>query len=208
MKNREIVSAFLGSAFFAVPYLALAVPLAPSLAIGACAFAAGELVFRGADIKTLKETNFDLYQTLETGKKQNKHILDMISMIEDESIKKNLREINDTVTKIIKTIEKSPEKVRLLKNFFDYYLPVTVKIVDRYDEFENQRLSSKEINQLNESTIKTISEINGVFKKFLNNLYESDVIDTNVEIKVLNSMLKSDGLGKSSIKVEEEDKDE
>ena len=208
MKNSEVVSAVVGGCFFAVPYLALAVPLAPSLVIGAAAFAAGELVFRGNEIKTLKETNFDLYLTLETAKKQNKHILDMVSMIEDESIKMNLKDINETVTKIIKTIEKSPDKVKLLKNFFDYYLPVTVKIVDRYDEFENQRLSSAEIKKLNDSTIKTITEINDVFKKFLNNLYESDVIDTNVEIKVLNSMLKSDGLEKSSIKVEEEDKHE
>lgn len=205
MKNSEVVSAVIGGCFFAVPYLALAVPLAPSLAIGAAAFAAGELVLKGNEIKTLKETNFDLYQTLEVAKKQNKHILDMVSNIEDETIKKNLKEINDTVTKIIKTIEKSPDKVRLLKNFFDYYLPVTVKLVDRYDEFENQRLSSDEIKKLNDSSIKTISEINDVFKKFLNNLYESDVVDTNVEIKVLNSMLKSDGLGKGTLKVEEDE---
>lgn len=204
MKNSEVVSAVIGGCFFAVPYLALAVPLAPSLAIGAAAFAAGELVLKGNEIKTLKETNFDLYQTLENAKKQNKHILEMISNIEDDTITKNLKEINDTVTKIIKTIEKSPDKVRLLKNFFDYYLPVTVKLVDRYDEFENQRLSSNEIKKLNESSVKTICEINDVFKKFLNNLYESDVVDTNVEIKVLNSMLKSDGLGKNTLKVEED----
>ena len=153
MKNSEVVSAVIGGCFFAVPYLALAVPLAPSLAIGAAAFAAGELVLKGNEIKTLKETNFDLYQILETAKKQNKHILDMVSNIEDDTIKKNLKEINDTVTKIIKTIEKSPDKVRLLKNFFDYYLPVTVKLVDRFDEFENQKLSSDEIKKLNESSI-------------------------------------------------------
>lgn len=204
MKNSEVVSAVIGGCFFAVPYLALAVPLAPSLAIGAAAFAAGELVLKGNEIKSLKETNFDLYQTLEVAKKQNKHILEMVSNIDDDTIKTNLREINETVTKIIKTIEKNPDKVRLLKNFFDYYLPVTVKLVDRYDEFENQRLSSDEIKKLNESSIKTISEINDVFKKFLNSLYESDVVDTNVEIKVLNSMLKSDGLGKGTLKVEED----
>ena len=204
MKNSEVVSAVIGGCFFAVPYLALAVPLAPSLAIGAAAFAAGELVLKGNEIKSLKETNFDLYQTLEVAKKQNKHILEMVSNIDDDTIKTNLREINETVTKIIKTIEKNPDKVRLLKNFFDYYLPVTVKLVDRYDEFENQRLSYDEIKKLNESSIKTISEINDVFKKFLNSLYESDVVDTNVEIKVLNSMLKSDGLGKGTLKVEED----
>ena len=46
MKNSEIASALVGGAFFAVPYLALSIPIVPSLVIGACAFAAGELVFR------------------------------------------------------------------------------------------------------------------------------------------------------------------
>lgn len=47
MKNKEIVSAIVGSAFFAVPYIGLSVALAPSLAIGCAAFGASQLVFSG-----------------------------------------------------------------------------------------------------------------------------------------------------------------
>ena len=47
MKNKEIVSAVLGSTFFAVPYLALSVTLLPSLAIGCAAFGASELMLSG-----------------------------------------------------------------------------------------------------------------------------------------------------------------
>ena len=207
MKNSEIASALVGTTFFAVPYLALSVPILPSLAIGSVAFIAGELVFK-KDIKTsLKQSNVTLYKTLERAKKENKHIIDMIPLIDDEELKINLNEINDTVDKIIKTVEKNPEKEKYIKNFFDYYLPVTIKLVDRFDEIENQKISSKEIKKFYETTGSTIKEINDVFKKFLNNLYERDMIDTNVEIKVLNSMLKSDGLDKDFIEVEG-DKDE
>ncbi len=202
MKNSEIVSAVVGGTFFAVPYLALSIPVLPSLAIGAAAFAAGELVFRKDEVKTLKETNISLYNILQKAKKQNKHILVMIPQIEDEKVRVTLNEINDTVDKIIKTIEKEPDKEKKLKNFFDYYLPVTVKLVDRYDEIENQHMTSSEIKKFNDSTKKTLEEIDTVFKKFLNILYESDVLDTKVEIKVLNSMLKSDGLSKNELKVE------
>ena len=204
MKNSEVISAVVGGTFFAVPYLALSLPILPSLAIGATAFVAGELVFHKDAVISLKETNLNLFETLEKAKKQNKHILDMIPMIEDKEIQSNLKEINDSVTKIIKTIEKYPEKEKKLKNFFDYYLPVTVKLVDRFDEIENQKLSSSDVKKFYETTNKTISEINDVFKKFLNNLYEADMLDANVEMKVLNSMLKSDGLDKNSIKVEED----
>ena len=203
MKNSEVVSAVIGGSFFAIPYLALNIPILPSLAIGALAFTAGELVFRKG--KTLKESNLTLYETLENAKKQNKHILEMIPKIENIELRKSLNEINTTVTKIINTIEKDPEKEKKLKNFFDYYLPVTVKLVDRYDEIENQRINSKEEKSFNLTTEKTIKEINDVFKQFLNILYQSDMNDTDVEIKVLNSMLKADGLSKNELNVEEGD---
>ena len=203
MKNSEVVSAVIGGSFFAIPYLALNIPILPSIAIGTLAFTAGELVFRKD--KTLKESNLTLYETLENAKKQNKHILEMIPKIENIELRKSLNEINTTVTKIINTIEKNPEKEKKLKNFFDYYLPVTVKLVDRYDEIENQRINSKEEKSFNLTTDNTIKEINDVFKQFLNILYQSDMKDTDVEIKVLNSMLKADGLSKNELNVEEGD---
>ena len=45
MKHKDTVAAIIGSSFFAVPYLALSVPILPSLAIGVGAFFAGELLF-------------------------------------------------------------------------------------------------------------------------------------------------------------------
>ena len=204
MKHSEVVSGVIGGSFFAIPYLALSVPFSPSLAIGAAAFAAGELVLKTNVVETLKETNLDLYHKLQKARKQNQHILDSIPKVENEELRIELNEINDTTTKIIETIEKNPDKEKKLKNFFDYYLPVTVKLLDRYDEIENQRLNSKDSKKFNENTLKTIKEINSVFKKFLNILYEDDMTDTNVEIKVLNSMLKADGLGKNEINVEED----
>ena len=82
MKHSEVISAAVGGAFFAVPFLGLGVTLVPSLAIGAAAFAAGELVLRTNVVEDLKETNFSLYETLENAKKQNKHILDSIPKLE------------------------------------------------------------------------------------------------------------------------------
>lgn len=208
MKNSEIASAIIGGTFFAIPYLALSLPILPSLAIGACAFAAGEMVLKKDTKKPLKETNLSLYHNIEKATKDNKHILEMIPQIEEETIKKNLKEIHDTVNKIIKTIEKNPEKEKQLKNFFDYYLPVTVKLVDKFDEIENQNIKSKESKKFYQSISKTIEELKDVYMKFQNNLYSSDMLDTNIEIKILNSMLKSDGLDENEIKIEVENNEQ
>lgn len=204
MKNREIVSAAIGGVFFAVPYLALSAPLLPSLIVGAAAFGAGELVF--GDYKlTLKETNRSLYQMLEDAKKKNKHIVDMIPMIENADIQKELNEINDSVSKIIDTISKDPKKVDQTDNFFDYYLPITVKIIDRYDEIENQKLSSAESKKFLTSTNKMVKEINKAYKKILDNLYKKEIVDMDAEMKVFNSLLKADGFNDAEFQSEKEE---
>ncbi len=204
MKNKEIFSAAIGGAFFAIPYLALSAPLIPSLVIGAAAFGAGQLVL-GETKLTLKDTNRNLYETLEYSKRQNKHILEMIPNIEDEKIKKELNEIHDSVSKIINTISKNPEKVKQANNFFDYYLPITIKLIDRYDEIENQKLSSSESKKFLKSTNEMVSEINSAYRKILAQLYQKDILDMDVEMKVFDSLLKSDGIDSSDLKVKKEE---
>lgn len=208
MKNNSAVSAVVGAAFFAVPYLALAVPLAPSIAIGAAAYAAGELVFRKEEKNSLRKRNKSLYNILENAKEQNKHIKSMIANIDDNQIKTDLHQINITVNKVIEAVEKYPDRYKKVKNFFEYYLPVTVKLVDRFDDIENQEISSNEVKKFYKSTGETIAEMKEVYNKFLNNLYQSEMEDTDVEIKVLNSMLKSDGLDEDDLVVDKENKDE
>lgn len=204
MKGKDVTSAVIGASFFAIPYLALSIPILPSVLIGATAFAAGELVLP-EEKRTLKKFNNKLYQKIELAKKQNAHILDMIPKIEDDNIRMKLHSINDCVSKIINTIEKSPKKVSNIKNFFEYYLPVTIKIIDRYDEIENQKLSDKKTKDFMKSTNEMILEIENAFKGMLSSLYESDMIDIDIEKKVFDSMIQSDGiLSKEIIK---EDKD-
>lgn len=193
MKNSSIVSAIIGGTFFAVPYLGLSVGVLPSLAIGAAAFGAGELILHTTESSKLKDINRNLYNDLEEAKKKNSEILGMAKKIEDTELRKNIVEINDTVSKIIDTIEKEPKKAKNMNNFFDYYLPVTLNIIKRYDEIENQRLSSEDGKEFMLKTKNMVSKVNGAFKTQLANLYQSDIVDTNAEMKVFDSMLKADG---------------
>lgn len=195
MKNKEFVSAAVGSAFFAIPYLALSIALPPSLIIGAAAFGASELLLSGFGSKEkLKDTNLPLYKKITNAKKENKEILDMIPKVESESTRENLQEINETVDKIIKAVEDKPKKADRLNNFFDYYLPVLIKIVKRYDEVENQRLISKEGKTFMTKADKMISDTNNAFKSILASLYSKDIMDADADMKVYDMMLKADGI--------------
>ena len=196
MENKkEIISAVIGGTFFAIPYLGLSITLAPALAIGAAAFGASELVLSGFKTKEiLKDTNRSLYLKLNKAKKQNKEIHNLISKVESDATKKNLSNIYDTVNKIVATVEENPKKANSLGNFFDYYLPVLIKIVNKYDEVENQKLDSSEGKEFMVKADKMISDTNKAFETLLSNLYEKDIIDADADMKVYNIMLKADGI--------------
>ena len=208
MKNQGVVSAIVGGTFFAIPYLGLAIPFVPALAIGAAAFGATELIFAGnRKLDSLKETNKPLYDRLEKANKDNAFILSMIPKIDDVEVKEDLSEIHESTGKIINVVTKNPGKEKSISNFFDYYLPVLVKIVSRYDEIENQKLTSKDSKKFMKTTAEMIEEVNDSFKKILASLYQEEIVDADAEMKVFNQMLKADGFNDKGLLVKE-DKDE
>lgn len=200
MKNKEITSAILGSTFFAIPYIGLSVALAPSLVIGGCAFLASELMFSGVKTKEkLKNTNRSLYQKIQEARKEQKQIKNLIPKVDNIETQKNLKEINETINKILEEVEKNPKKEKSLNNFFDYYLPVLIKITTRYDEIENTRLSSKDEKTFMTKAQNLIKDTNKAFKTILSNLYQRDIMDTDADMKVYELMMKADGIVEDNI---------
>ncbi len=207
MKNKEIFSGILGGTFFAATYLAAGIPIVPSLIFGAAAFLGGELIMSKTNIFTFDSVDEkNVNEVLEDARKKNKYLLEMVGKIDDADIKFYLKEINATVAKIIATVSKNKKKIKQTDKFFTYYLPITVGIVGKYDEIENQKLSSKDAKSFFENAHESLKEINVSFKKILNNLYESDIENASADMKVLNNILKSDGF--SDIEVNKEDKNE
>ncbi len=200
MKNREITSAILGSTFFAIPYIGLSVALAPSLVIGGCAFLASELMLSGVKVKDkLKDTNKSLYHKIMEAKKEQKQIKSLIPKVENIETKQNLKEINETINKILEEVEKNPKKEKSLNNFFEYYLPVLIKITSRYDEIENTRLTSNDEKKFMTKAQNLIKDTNKAFKTILSHLYQKDIIDTDADMKVYELMMKADGIVEDNI---------
>jgi len=200
----SLASAVIGGAFFAIPYIGLGVSLLPSLGIGAVAFGAGNLLF-SSDAKDKVEKvakEMTLYDTLKQAKEQNAQIQNIMGKLEDPELVKNVGEIHDTVTKIIDTVSRKPDKIKKTNSFFNYYLPVTLNILSKYDDIENQKLDSKDSEKFMKKTQEMISKINKSFKTQLSNLYQADIIDTDAEMKVFESMLNSEGFDISDFNTE------
>ena len=150
------------------------------------------------------ETNVDA--VLKDAKNKAKFIAGSVSKIDDNDIKNYLTEISYTTEKIVESVSKNKKKIKRNEKFFTYYLPITVGIINKYDEIENQNLSSKEVKEFYTKAKESLKEINNSFKKILNNLYSSDIENAETDMKVLNNILKSDGF--NDIELIKEDKDE
>lgn len=169
----------------------------PSLAIGIGAFCAGELVFQVAKKEEPMKVK-NMYEVLTESKNMNDQIEKIIPKIEDKELTGWIKEIHETVSKIIQTIEKKPEKYKTTNNFFHYYLPVTIQILKKYDEIENQKLTTQESKEFMESTKRMVKKIKDAFELQLAHLYQSDMLDVDAEMKVFESMLKSEGYHQDS----------
>ena len=198
MKNKNIISSVVGAGFFAIGYLGLALPILPAVAIGAVAFGASEMVINGSK-KIEEKVGLSFKEEVDLSRKQIKYLKEKIPRIDDEVVSKDLEEITKSADKIINRIEEGKLKNRIATKFMDYYLPVCVKIVGRYDEIENQSLTSKDSKEFMQNTGKLLKATNKAFKKILNSLYQSDIIDADAEMKVFNTMLDADGFSESLI---------
>lgn len=208
MKNGSILSGIVGGICFAVPYIIFSEPLGMTVAFsvsmltGIFGFGAGTLMF--SDSKT-KEYTIDLEtegidQIISKAKKMNTDIIEMVNKIEDSSLQIDIREIYQTSTKIINTVEKNPKKIKYVKTFFSYFLPETLKLLNKYDEIENQNLG-KSGEDFMIKTRKMISKIKLAFNEQLAHLYQEDIIDTDAEMKVFDSMIKSEGFDGNDFKL-------
>ena len=208
MENKEVISGIIGAGFFAIGYLGLSVAILPSLAIGAGAYVASELVMGNKKKKNINIEKLPLDKKLKVAKDYNKHISDMVKEIESPVVVDHLKNINSTTTKIIKTIEKNKLNNKTSNKFLDYYLPVCVNIIDRYDEIENQDLTSKDSRKFMDNSANMVVETDLAFEKILNNLYQDNIENNEAEMKVYNQMLKSDGYNSVELEVKDGDNSE
>lgn len=214
MKNGPIYSAVLGAATTMI-CLGLEFSLFPAIVVGVIAYAAGNMIFSTGtqegslqDVtKSMKFTSDGLNEgklenVLAKAARENAQIYFMINKIDDPNVVRRIRSLHEIVAKIIAAVKKAPNKLKQAEKFFSYYLPTTVSFLNKYDEIENQQIGTEEMQDFMDKTEKMLEKIEIAFKSQLNNLYKSDMMDTDAEMKVFDTMLKSDGIsGEQDFKI-------
>lgn len=191
MKKNVIMSGIIGAAFFGLSYLALDLSFIVSLVIGIIALFAGNLVFSKKETIDVEELSDE--EVIRKIKNLNNQIYGMIVKVNSSTLKASIKDIVESTTKIIEKVSKDKSDLKKIRTFVEYYLPVTLKILRKYDEIENQGLNSKDSKIFMKTVEEKIKLISDSFRGQLAALYQDDLVDVDAELTVLENMLKSEG---------------
>lgn len=94
--------------------------------------------------------------------------------------------------KIFREVEAHPEKQKQASTFFNYYLPTTLKLLGTYTEFEEAGIEGENLRQAKARIESIMDNLLENFEKQLDELYRSEAMDVDADIRVMENMLERD----------------
>jgi 5-bromo-4-chloroindolyl phosphate hydrolysis protein len=114
-------------------------------------------------------------------------------MILNNGVASKVVDICKTGAEIFDYLSKNPEDISKARQFINYYLDATEKIVNQYIELAARKDKTKEIENSLNRVEAMLDSIKDTYSKQLHNLLEDDLLDLNTEISVLEKTMKYEG---------------
>ena len=112
--------------------------------------------------------------------------------IPDPVFSEKLDRMETVAGKIFREVEEHPEKLKQASTFFDYYLPTTLKLLSTYSEFEEAGIEGENLRSAKARIESIMDNLLENFDQQLDELYRSEAMDVDTDIRVLESMLNRD----------------
>ncbi len=137
--------------------------------------------------------NIKKEKAVREGVEKLRNIRNSTRMISDNQTALKVQSICKTGLEIFDYIEKNPEDLKKAKQFINYYLDTTEKIVKQYVELSSRKEKSTEVTESLSKVEALLDSIDDTYRKQLHNLLEDDLLDLNVEIEVLEKTMRLEG---------------
>ena len=114
--------------------------------------------------------------------------------IPDERMSAQIDLIERLTTQIFDCVKEHPEKLKQIRQFLNYYLPTTIKLMEQYVKLQNQSVKTENITEGMQKIEDLLDKVIVAFQRQLDALFESDVVDITADIRVMEQMMASEGL--------------
>lgn len=114
--------------------------------------------------------------------------------IPDPVVSEKLEQTETILQTIFKRAQEHPEVLPDLEQLMDYYLPLTIKLLDAYEELDGQPIQSDAIQSSKKEIEETLDTLNTAFEKLLDSIFKDITWDVSTDITVLHTVLAQEGL--------------
>lgn len=133
-------------------------------------------------------------EVLDRGDRYIEQIQSCNDAIPGAVISQKISRIELLVQRIFDRAEAHPEVIPDLKKMMDYYLPMTVKLLNAYADMDAQPVQGDTILNSKAEIEATLDTLNTAFEKLLDELFADTALDVSSDISVLNTLLAQEGL--------------
>ncbi len=114
--------------------------------------------------------------------------------IDDRTVNLCVDRIHLYTEKTFEFIRQHPENIGQILTFMNYYLPMTLKLLQSYDMLEEAGVAGENMRSTKQNIEETLETLAGAYRQQLDNLYSTQAMDISADIDVLEKMLRRDGL--------------
>lgn len=114
--------------------------------------------------------------------------------ITNEKMSAPISELLNVSRQIFAFVEKQPEKIRQIRQFMNYYLPTSIKLLTSYRELSQQPLKGDNIREAMSKIEGSMDGIVKIFHSELDNLYSDKAVDITVDVDVMLAMMRQQGI--------------
>lgn len=140
----------------------------------------------------------EVQAVVDEGKRAHTELEHLYATIPDLAVKAKIRDLINVSDKIIEDAVDDPSDVPQIKQFLDYYLPTTIKLLNAYDRMGAQGIEGANITGTMQNIEEMLDTAIAAYKKLLDSLFANQAMDIETDIEVMNTLLKREGLAGES----------
>ena len=139
-------------------------------------------------------------QLVQQGLEMMTQIREENAQIPDEGLSAKIDELESISRRIFTTVADKPEKAPQIRRFMEYYLPTVLKMLTNYRKLGERSVTGENADKMKKTVEDAMDVVLEAFEKQHDQLYKSDVLDVTSDVRVLETLLKQDGLLESEMK--------
>lgn len=153
--------------------------------------------------------NAQVEELLEKGNAFLEQLRKCDDAIADEEISEKIRRMVELVHRIFRRAEEQPQVIPELKKLMNYYLPMTVKLLQAYAQMDDLPVRSETAEASMAEIAGTLDTLLLAYGRLLDDLFRDTAMDVSSDISVLQTLLAQEGLtGGDFTQTKAEDKGE